>query len=142
MTRCGASNDPTYSAFDLVQCGEEGLEGCRLGEGGLVGEELQPSGLVGGVQPFEEQATEEAREHLHGEEEAGPAGNPGVAIGRYAAAGDDDMGVRMGRVASRSRVQPASGMWAAAPVRVATDVYRGRGHRGRAAPARPGVLNP
>ena len=30
--------------FDLAQCGEEGLEGCRLGEGGLVGEELQPPG--------------------------------------------------------------------------------------------------
>src|SRR5215831_7787784 len=24
--------------FDLAQCGEEGLEGCRLGESGLVGE--------------------------------------------------------------------------------------------------------
>src|SRR5436190_8371400 len=45
--------------FDLAQCGEEGLEGCRLGEGGLVGEELQSPGLVGGVQPFEEQTTEE-----------------------------------------------------------------------------------
>src|SRR5215469_12406515 len=49
----------TYSAFDLAQCGEEGLEGCRLGEGGLVGEELQSAGLVGGVQPFEEQAAEQ-----------------------------------------------------------------------------------
>src|SRR5262245_40385624 len=52
--------------FDLAQCGEDGLEG-------LVGEELQSPGLVGGVQSFEEQAAEEAREHLNGEEEAGPA---------------------------------------------------------------------
>src|SRR5215467_15786106 len=44
--------------FDLAQCGEEGLEGCRLGQDGLVGEELQPPDLVSGGQPFEEQATE------------------------------------------------------------------------------------
>src|SRR5262249_5840134 len=81
--------------FDLAQCGEEGLEGCRLGEGGLVGEELPPASLVGCSQTFQEQATEEAREHLNGEEEAGPAGNPGVAMGRDAGAGDDDVGVRM-----------------------------------------------
>src|SRR6516165_5600115 len=46
--------------FGLAQCGEKGLEGCRLGEGGLVGEELQAPGLVGGVQAFQEQAAEEA----------------------------------------------------------------------------------
>src|SRR5262249_51946822 len=71
--------------FDLAQCGEEGLEGCRLGEGGLVGEELQSPGLVGGVQPFEEQATEEPGEDRNGEEKAEPAGDPAVAIGRDAA---------------------------------------------------------
>src|SRR5262252_5563984 len=81
--------------FDLAQCGEEGLEGCRLGEGGLVGEELQPPGLVGGAQPFEEQATEEAGEDRNGEEKAGPAGDPLLAIGRDAAARDDDVGMRM-----------------------------------------------
>src|SRR5438067_10475500 len=64
--RDGDGNVPIYSAFDLAQCGEEGLEGCRLGEGGLVGEELQPPGLVGGVQPFEEQATEEPGEDRDG----------------------------------------------------------------------------
>src|SRR3989440_4265693 len=56
--------------FDLAQCGEEGLEGCRLGEGGLVGEELQSPGLVGGVQPFEVQTTEEPGEDQNGEEKA------------------------------------------------------------------------
>jgi hypothetical protein len=38
-----------------------------LGEGGLVGEELQSPGLVGGVQPFEEQATEEPGEDRNGD---------------------------------------------------------------------------
>src|SRR6202007_3456682 len=42
--------------FELAQCGEEGLEGCRLGEGGLVGEELKPPGLVGGRPRFGAQA--------------------------------------------------------------------------------------
>src|SRR6516162_3691810 len=46
--------------FDLAQCGEACVEGCRLGEGGLVGEELQPPGLVGCGQSFQEQAAEEA----------------------------------------------------------------------------------
>ena len=81
--------------FDLAQCGEEGLEGCRLGEGGLVGEELQSPGLVGGVQPFEEQATEEPGEDRNGEEKAEPAGDPALAIGRDAASRDDDVGMRM-----------------------------------------------
>src|SRR5262250_2558296 len=81
--------------LDLAQCGEEGLEGCRLGEGGLVGEELQSPGLVGGVQPFEEQATEEPGEDRNGEEKAEPAGDPVLAIGRDAASRDDDVGVRM-----------------------------------------------
>ena len=46
--------------FDVAQCGEEGLEGCRLGEGGSIDEELQPPGLVRRGQPFQEQAAEEA----------------------------------------------------------------------------------
>ena len=71
------------------------MEGCRLGEGGLIGKELQPPGLVGGGQPFQEQAAEEAREHPHGQKEAGSAGNPALAIEREAAAGYNDMGMRM-----------------------------------------------
>ena len=66
--------------FDLAQCGEASFEGCRLGEGGLIGKELQPPGLVGGGQPFQEQAAEEAREHPHGQKEAGSAGNPALAV--------------------------------------------------------------
>ena len=81
--------------FDLAQCSEKGLEGCRLGEGGLVGEELQSPGLVGGVQPVEEQATEEPGEDRNGEEKAEPAGDPALAIGRDAASRDDDVDMRM-----------------------------------------------
>jgi hypothetical protein len=66
-----------------------------LGEGGLVGEELQSPGLVGGVQPFEEQATEEPGEDRNGEEKAEPAGDPALAIGRDAASRDDDVSMRM-----------------------------------------------
>src|ERR1700746_1970273 len=68
--RDGDGNAPIYSAFDLAQCGEEGLEGCRLGERSLAGEEFQPPGVVRRDQPFEEQATEETGEHANGEEEA------------------------------------------------------------------------
>src|ERR1700751_1534455 len=93
--RDGDGNAPIYSAFDLAQCGEEGLEGCRLGEGGLVGEELQSPGLVGGVQPFEEQATEETGEDRNGEEKAEPAGDPALGPGRDAASREDDVGMRM-----------------------------------------------
>ena len=81
--------------FDLPQCGKAPFEDGRLGERGLVGEELQAAGLVRGGQLFQEQATEEAREHPDGEKEAGPAGNPALAVGRDAAARYDDMGVRM-----------------------------------------------
>jgi hypothetical protein len=66
-----------------------------LGEGGLVGEELQSPGLVGGVQPFEEQATEEPGEDRNGEEKAGPAGDPVLPVARQAAARNDDVGMRM-----------------------------------------------
>ena len=58
------------------------LKAGRLGERGLVGEELQAVGVVRGGQLFQEQATEEAREHPDGEKEAGPAGNPALAVWR------------------------------------------------------------
>ena len=93
--RDGDGNVPIYSAFDLPQCGKAAFEGGWLGERGLVGEELQAAGIVRGGQPFQEQATEEAREHPDGEKEAGPAGNPALAVWREAAARYDDMGVRM-----------------------------------------------
>jgi hypothetical protein len=65
----------------LPQCAEAGFEDCWVGQDGLVGKELQASGLVGGGQPFQQQAPEEAREHSHGQEKAGSAGNPMLAVG-------------------------------------------------------------
>jgi hypothetical protein len=78
----------------------------------VVGEEVQPPGLVRGGQSFEEPAAEEAREHPHGQKEAGPAGNPALAVGRKAAARDDDMGVRM---VSPMRAPRCLGSWAFSP---------------------------
>ena len=57
--RGGAGNDPTYSAFDLSQCGKVGFEACRLGQAGLIGEELQSPSLVRRREPFQEQTAEQ-----------------------------------------------------------------------------------
>ena len=61
----------------------------------MIGEELQSPSLVGGREPFQKQTAEQTGEYLDGEKEAGPAGNPVLTVGRQAAAGDDDVGVRM-----------------------------------------------
>ena len=46
-------------------------------------------------EPFEEQPAEQAREHAHRQEEAGAASDPARAVGRQAAAGNDDVDMRM-----------------------------------------------
>ena len=48
-----------------------------------------------GREPFEKQAAEETRQNAHGEEEAGLAGDPAPAVRRQAAAGNDDVDMRM-----------------------------------------------
>ena len=48
-----------------------------------------------GREPFEKQAAEETRQNAHGEEEAGLAGDPASAVRRQAAAGNDDVNMRM-----------------------------------------------
>ena len=53
-----------------------GGEGRTVLEAGQVVEEPQAAGLVGGGEFFQEQTPEEPREHAHGQEEAGPAGDP------------------------------------------------------------------
>ncbi len=70
-------------------------EGAGFGERGEVVEEAQAPGAVGGRQLFQEQAPEQAREHAHGQEEAGPAGDPALAVGRDAAARHDAVDVRV-----------------------------------------------
>ena len=48
-----------------------------------------------GGEPFEKEAAEQAREDAHGQEEAGLAGDPARPVRRQAAAGNDDVDVRM-----------------------------------------------
>ncbi len=48
-----------------------------------------------GCEPFEEEPAEETRQHPHGQEEAGLAGDPARSVQRQAAAGNDDVDVRM-----------------------------------------------
>ena len=53
----------------------------------------------------QEETTEEAREHAHRQEEAGPTRDPARAIGREAAARDDTMEMRMMHQGLSPRVQ-------------------------------------
>ena len=48
-----------------------------------------------GREAFEEEPAEEPREHAHGQEEAGLAGDPARPVRRQAAAGNDDVDMRM-----------------------------------------------
>ena len=48
-----------------------------------------------GCEAVEEEAAEETRQHTHGQEEAGLAGDPARPVRRQAAAGNDDVDVRM-----------------------------------------------
>ena len=48
-----------------------------------------------GCEPFEKEAAEQAREDAHGQEEAGLAGDPARPVRRQAAAGNDDVDMRM-----------------------------------------------
>ena len=67
-----------------------------VGRGGQIGEELQSAGVVGSVQPFQKQAAEEPREHLHGQEIAEPARDPALdPSGADAAARHDHVHMRM-----------------------------------------------
>ena len=57
--------------------------------------ESQPPGGMGGDELFQKQLAEQPREHAYGEEEAGPAGDPALAIKRDAAARHNHVDVRM-----------------------------------------------
>ena len=48
-----------------------------------------------GREALEKEAAEETREHAHRQEEAGLAGDPARPVRRQAAAGDDDVDMRM-----------------------------------------------
>ena len=53
------------------------------------GKEVEPSRVEGRLQSFEEQATEQAREHAHGQKEPRATGDPLASIGSDATAGYD-----------------------------------------------------
>ena len=74
---------------------KRGVEGAPFGEWGEVAEEGEAAGLVQGCEPFKEEAAEQARQHAHGQEEAGPAGDPAPSVRRQAAAGNDNVDMRM-----------------------------------------------
>ena len=61
----------------------------------MIAEELQVAGLVGRDQLLQEQPAEQAREHAHRQEEAGPARDPALAVERDAAARHDHVDVRV-----------------------------------------------
>ncbi len=74
---------------------ERGVEGAFVGERGEIAEEGQAAGLVERGEAFEKEAAEQARQHAHGQEEAGLAGDPARPVRRQAAAGNDDVDVGM-----------------------------------------------
>ena len=65
---------------------------------------------------FEEAAPEQARQHAHGQEEAGPAGDPALTVRRQPAAGDDAVHVRVMRQRRAPGVQHERGADAGAQV--------------------------
>ena len=67
----------------------------RLLEGGECGQEVQFPGSVQGVEGFQEQAPEQAREHANRKEKSALAGNPTLAIWRRPAARYDAVHMRM-----------------------------------------------
>jgi hypothetical protein len=74
---------------------EDGVEGALVGEQSEIAEEREAASLVQGGEAFEKQATKEARQHAHRQEEAGLAGDPARPVRRQAAAGNDDVDMRM-----------------------------------------------
>ena len=66
-----------------------------VGERREIAEEGETAGVAKRRETFEEQAAEQAREHAHWQEEASLAGDPAFAVGRQAAAGNDDVDMRM-----------------------------------------------
>ncbi len=78
--RDGDGNVPIYSALGLAQGREVGRKNGAIGEVGLLAEKDEPPGLVQGDEPVEEQPPEQARQHPHGQEEAGAAGDPAASV--------------------------------------------------------------
>ena len=94
--RGGDGNIPTYSALGLAQRREIGREGLRIGETRRCRRRsCRRPAWCAATQRLQEQPPEQAREHPHRQEEAGPARDPARAVERYAAARHDHVDVRM-----------------------------------------------
>lgn len=81
--------------FLLPQRVEIPVEGLPLAQGLEGGEELELAALEGLTEQFQEAPTEEAREHPHGQEEPGPAGDPALTVGGESTARHHAMQVRV-----------------------------------------------
>ncbi len=81
--------------FGAAQRRERGVEGALLAEGREVTEEDEAAGRMQAASPVEEEPAEKTRQHPHGQEEAGLAGDPARTVRRQAAAGNDDVDVGM-----------------------------------------------
>ena len=79
----------------MSQRTDEFGEGIGVSKVLMLSEELKLTGLMDGGDLFQEQASEQSGQDRHGQEEAGFAGDPLLAIEGDAATGDDtvDMGM-------------------------------------------------
>jgi hypothetical protein len=69
----------------------------RIGQMSIVAEGAEAAGGVGCQERLEEQPAEQAREHAHRQEEAGPARHPTLAVERDAATRHDHVHMRVMR---------------------------------------------
>ena len=79
----------------MTELVERGGEGRGLGKTSEVAEEAQLAGLECIQQVLQEQATKQAREHAHRQEEVGAASDPARAVERGAATRHHAMNMRM-----------------------------------------------
>ena len=80
---------------DLAQAFELMGEGRTVDQPRQITEEAQAPGVESRLQLLQEQPPIEPREHVDGQEEGRPAGEPALAIRRQPAAGDNAMEVRV-----------------------------------------------
>src|SRR6185437_735837 len=80
----------------LLSQGVQIVEEClALAQSLKSGEELKLAAVKGVHEQFQESAAEVAREHPHGEEETGAAGNPSLPVGGQSAARDHAVQMRV-----------------------------------------------
>ena len=123
--RGGDGDIPTYSAIEATHRSQLCGEGGAIGEIGEITEESEALRVEGGLQAFEEQATEQPGERLDGQKEARARLDPSGAVDGKSAAGDDAMDVRV----VRQRLPPSVQDGQAADPRSEPAVIGGqRGH--------------